>query len=452
MLCMLENHINSVMYVRPPPIHTGSEGTAAAAAPGDSPVDSAEGTDKVSPTINNTVASIDCGSPGDKTFVENIHALLEVPSYSSIISWNDAGTAVIVHDVAAFISTIMPVHFKHSQFGSFTRRMRRWGFRVTKKLSSPLTPPVPTERGKSNVLEFSSEFFLRDQPGLCVMMKDERQAKKKFQFLDRNVRRKTDGVENNQAASLPGVGDYFPPSSSKTMSGSMKTPSEGNQPVPVHFPSSFPNMNMNTASNQTQSQQSNTGTGTGGLNMAMNDGYLHTYSQDISSTPMISPSSIHSSMPMMNMMMPPNVPQLQYNPYGYNVPPPGSGFGQASPGPGFQYSRQYTYPPPFPQEHPLEQQLLQQHQQQMQSQQQQQQQQPNQQYPSLPPTAASFFQNADARASVILTSSLSQSSSDELPTYESGQLDLLPTKKSPNRPFRSQFDAEQDARESRERR
>lgn len=444
------------MYVRPPPIHTGSkEGTAAAAAPDDSsPTGSAEGTDKVSPSINSTVASIDCGSPGDKTFVENIHALLQVPSYSPIISWNDAGTAVIVHDVEAFISTIMPVHFKHSQFGSFTRRMRRWGFRVTKKLSSPPSPPVPTERGKSNVLEFSSEFFLRDQPELCLMMKDERQAKKKFQFLDRNVR-KTDGVENNQA-SLPGVGGYYPPLSSTTMGGQMKTPPEGNHPIPVHFPSSFPN--VNTASNQAQSQQTNTGagTGTGSLNnMGMNDGYLHSYSQDISTTPMISPSSIHSSMPRMNMMMPPNVPQVQYNPYGYNVPPPGSGYGQASASPGFQYStQQYAYPPPLPQEQ--EQQLMQQHQQQMQTQQtQQHQQQPNQQYPRLPPTAASFFQSADARASVVLTSSLSQSSSDELPTAttnESAQLDLLPTKKSPNRPVRSQLDTEQDAQESRERR
>lgn len=441
---MLENHIDSVMYVRPPPIHTGSKGTTAAAAQGDSPADSAEGTDKVSPTTNSTVASIDCGSPGDKTFVENIHALLEVPSYSSIISWNDAGTAVIVHDVEAFISTIMSVHFKHSQFGSFTRRMRRWGFRVTKKLSSPSSssPPVSTERGKSNVLEFSSEFFLRDQPELCLMMKDERQAKKKFQFLDRNVR-KADGVENNQA-SFPGVGGYYPPLSSTTMGGSMKSPPEGNQPIPVHFPSSFPN--MNTASNQAQSQQSSTGTGTGGLNMTMNDGYVHTYSQDISTTTMISPSSIHSSVPRMNMMMPPNIPQVQFNPYGYNVPPPGSGFGQASPAPGFQYSAQYAYPPPLPQEQ--EQQLMQQHQHQQQM--HTQQQQPNQQYPRLPPTAASFFQNADARASVVLTSSLSQSSSDELPTNESAQLDLLPTKKSPNRPVRSQLDTEQDAQETRE--
>mmetsp|Transcript_24099 Transcript_24099/g.37790 ORF Transcript_24099/g.37790 Transcript_24099/m.37790 type:complete len:183 (+) Transcript_24099:3-551(+) len=182
----------------------------------------------------------------------------------------------------------------------------------------------------------------------------------------------------------------------------------------------------------------------------MNDGYLQNYSQDVSMPPMISPSSNQSGMPMMNMMMPPNLSQVQYNPYGYNIPQSGSGsgFGQASPA--FQYSTQYAYPPPPPQEQ--EQQM------QQQIQAQQQQQQTNQQYLPLPPTAASFFRNADAKASsvgvnVLLMSSLSQSSSDELPT-ESVQLDLLPTKKikSPNRPGRSQLDNEQNAHESRERR
>ena len=428
------------------PIHASSKGNAAAAAPGASLPATAELVEgrSMSPSVKSSVSSIDCGSPGDKTFVENIHALLQVPNYSSIISWNDAGTAVIVYDVDAFISTIMPVHFKHSQFGSFTRRMRRWGFRVTKKLSSS-SSAVSTERGKSNVMEFSSEFFLRDQPELCSMMKDERQAKKKFQYLDRSVR-KIDGVENNQG-SLAGVGVHYPPLSSTTMGGQMKTPPETNQPFPVHFPQSL--SNMNTASNPSQSQQSSAGTG--GLNMAMNDGYLQNYSQDVSMPPMISPSSNQSGMPMMNMMMPPNLSQVQYNPYGYNIPQSGSGsgFGQASPA--FQYSTQYAYPPPPPQEQ--EQQM----QQQIQVQQQQQQ-QTNQQYLPLPPSAASFFRNADARASsvgvnVLLMSSLSQSSSDELPT-ESGQLDLLPTKKikSPNRPGRSQLDNEQNAHESRERR
>mmetsp|Transcript_1895 Transcript_1895/g.3052 ORF Transcript_1895/g.3052 Transcript_1895/m.3052 type:complete len:149 (+) Transcript_1895:2-448(+) len=148
---------------------------------------------------------------------------------------------------------------------------------------------------------------------------------------------------------------------------------------------------------------------------------------------------------MMNTMMPPNLPQLQYQypPYGNTAPPAGSGYGQASPA--FQYpSAPYVYPPPQPQ------------QQQIHTQTQQQQQQLNQQYPPLPPTAASFFRNVDARAStatatanVVLMSSLSQSSSDEAPTEE---LDLLPTKKSPAR-VHSQLDSEQNVHKSqRERR
>ena len=421
----------------PPPIHTGGKsGSTAAGASGASlpaAADLVQGS-VFSPSINSAVASNDCGSPHDKTFVENIHTLLEVPSYSSIISWNDAGTAVIIHDVDAFISTIMPVHFKHSQFGSFTRRMRRWGFRVTKKRSSPSSPSKSSERGQSNAMEFSSEHFLRDQPEMCLLMKDERQTKKKFQFLDRNVRKSDGVVENNQGSAVGVV--HYPPSSSSRGS-IVKPPFESNQPIPVHYPQSLPN--MNTA----MSEPRRLSTGNMGLSAAMNDGYLQNYSQETTSMmpPLISPSqhSIQSAVPMMNTMMPPNLPQLQYQypPYGNTAPPGGSGYSQASPA--FQYpSAPYVYPPPQPQ-------------QQLHTQTQQQQQQLNQQYPPLPPTAASFFRNVDARAStetatanVVLMSSLSQSSSDEAPTEE---LDLLPTKKSPARAH-SQLDTEQNVHKS----
>jgi hypothetical protein len=131
-----------------------------------------------------------------KTFVRKLHTLLTTTpnEYSSIISWNDEGTSVIVHDVDAFISTVMPVHYKHSKFESWARRMRRWGFAggTTKKIVTTLPPvssdetdasndgdgkPVPLEKQVTK-MEFTNELFTRDRPELVALMMDERKAKK----------------------------------------------------------------------------------------------------------------------------------------------------------------------------------------------------------------------------------------------------------------------------------
>jgi len=451
------------MSLSPPPVaHTGKKPPTAAAALGTTEAaDLMEGT---APSIDYAASNTttDVSSSSDKTFVEKIHALLIVPDYSSIISWNDPGTVVIIHDVDAFISTIMPVHFRYSQFGSFTRRMRRWGFRVKQRSSSSKSSTLSSERGQSNELEFSSKHFLRDQPDLCLLMKDERQVKKKYTFLDRTVRKVGGGAEHGTQGSSAGVCVHYPPSLSSRggtvmpsseykPGGSMTPPSAENLPIPVHYPPSSSLSHMSTSKNQPDSQsevpQSSTmlkSTGDDDLNVAMNVGYPQNYSQETSMPPMISPNvhSFHSSMPMMNnMMMSAQPPPLHYPPYGYGAPPPGLDFGP--PFPGFPYPAPYVYPP-YPQQ-----------QQQQQHQQQQHMMQLNQ-YPPPPeflanPTAASVLRKADAKAAtpnVVLMSSLSESSSYELPP----EFDLLPTKTNPNVRNQSQLDTEQkDGQVSRER-
>jgi hypothetical protein len=362
--------------------------------------------------LNNAATNTDSLS-SDKTFVQKIQALLDVPNYSSIISWNDAGNVVIIHDVDAFISTIIPAHFKKSKFGSFIRRMRRWGFSVfTRKRSSS------TARGLMTVVEFSSENFLRDQPDLCLLMKDERQVKKnKFTFLDRNVRKVGGGVESSNQGSSMGVCVPYPPSS----------------------------LNMNDAKNRPESRQLEVPSVNVDLNVAMNDGYPHNYSQENSMSSMISPnvhSNQYSTMPMMNTMMSPHPPQLPYPPYGY---------GYGVPPHVYQYPAQYGYLP-YPQQqhhHQQQQQIMQQNQQQEQQEQQQKQQQQqqqlemmhqNQQYPphidpvnltavmgkkeaAATDAAASTtpIGNADAKASTASASAALLSSSSE----ETTELDLL---------------------------
>lgn len=368
-------------------------------------------------------ALADVGFLPGKTFAQKMHSLLDMPDYSSIISWNDAGTAVIVHDVDAFISTVMPAYFQHAQFGSFTRRMRRWGFRVANHRSAT---PTSSEQGQSTAMQFSCEHFLRDQPDSCLMMKDERQSKKKFQFLNRHVRIAS-GVESNQGSSAGGIGHY--PSTPAARSAQLKA--EIKLPIPVHYPPS--SSNMNTANNQLESQPQsempytvlNTETDMG-FN-ATNQGYLPTYSQQAQMPPMISPyqHSFHNAMPM-NMMMPtPNPPQLHYPSYGHGVPPPppaGVGFGISPP--------TFQYPPPegyhsYPQQQPHQQ--VQQVQQQMPQQMEQQQQH-------------HIMSMMDARASAAASAStalLLSSSSEESPGLE-----YLPSKTSPDTRGQSKVDTE----------
>lgn len=374
-------------------------------------------------------AGADVGFLQGKTFAQKMHSLLDMPDYSSIISWNDAGTAVIIHDVDAFISTVMPAYFQHAQFGSFTRRMRRWGFRVANYRSSTSTS---SEQGQSSAMQFSCEHFLRDQPDLCLMMKDERQSKKKFQFLDRHVRM-TDGVESNQGSSARGIVHY--PSTPASRSAQLK--SEIKRPIPVHYPPS--SSNMNTANIQLESQPQsempyaipNT---TSDAGFSATHGYLHTYSQPAQMPSMISPyqHSLHNAMPM-NMMMPtPNLSGVHYPSYGHGAPPPppppaGVGFGISPPA--FQYPPPEGYHP-YPQPHP-QQQPHQQVQKQPQIQQQMPQQIQQQQIMSM----------MDARASAAASAStalLLSSSSEETPGLE-----FLPSKTSPDTKGRSKVNTEE---------
>lgn len=253
-------------------------------------------------------AKTDDGTLLGKSLVKKIQAILAEPKYSSIVSWNDAGTAFIIHDVDAFVSTIMPAHFQQSKFDSFIRRMRRWGFRGVKQRSSSFVSLQPTQ---SNAMEFSCEYFRRDQPELSLLMKDERLGSKQFTFLDRNIKKKDSSLEDNNPAGVI----HYPPS----RGGIIIPPSEIKQPHPVHYPPS--SANMNTAQ-KPEYQQTEllptmlTNNMDSRLNMDVNYGYPHNYSQEQYAT------NQHPYHPAMSMISP-------ARPYGYG-PPASQGFGFGS--------------------------------------------------------------------------------------------------------------------------
>lgn len=288
----------------PPIVHVGKR----KAPPEDSAISPAAA--EFSPSKDDadaTAAKTDDGTLQSKSLVQKIQAILAEPKYSSIVSWNDEGTAFLIHDVDAFVSTIMPAHFQQSKFDSFTRRMRRWGFRCVKQRSPSFASLEPTQ---SNAMEFSCENFRRDQPELSLLMKDERLATKQFTFLDRNIRKSDSALEDSNPAGVV----HYPPS----QGGIMIPPSEIKQPSTVHYPPS--SANMNTAAQKPEFQQGEVPSNNmeSRLNMEMNYGYPHNYSQEQFAT------NLHPYHPAMPMISP-------ARPYGYGPPAPqGFGFGPSS--------------------------------------------------------------------------------------------------------------------------
>ena len=306
------------MSASPPPLPVGEASPVATAESNDASLDL---TVKTASATNEK--KDDGGFLTGKTFVQKIHTLLAMPEYSSIISWNDAGTAVTVHDVDAFISTIIPKHFRKSKFGSFIRKMRRWGFSVITLKRSTSNTSTSSERGRISVIEFSNEHFLRDKPDQCSLMKDERHVKKQFSFMDsvRTIHRQN-SVEGSSIE--PGIHNFRP----------------------SLFATNMHPMNHQAGPNQ--------------------------YSRGDNLMPPVAPMTNFNMMQSPNMMQPPTLPPPypQYQPYGYGTPlspfphPQGQQFGSnhcphqhLSPGgyPPYYYSQQYHQHQMMQQNHPQQQ-------------------------------------------------------------------------------------------------
>ena len=54
--------------------------------------------------------------------------MLEDPSYSSVVRWGDEGDSFVVLENERFTKSILPKHFKHSNFASFVRQLNKYDF------------------------------------------------------------------------------------------------------------------------------------------------------------------------------------------------------------------------------------------------------------------------------------------------------------------------------------
>ncbi|EGC42443.1 stress response regulator SrrA [Histoplasma capsulatum var. duboisii H88] len=70
------------------------------------------------------------GAPAGNSsdFVRKLYKMLEDPSYSQIVRWGDDNDSFVVLECEKFTKSILPKHFKHSNFASFVRQLNKYDF------------------------------------------------------------------------------------------------------------------------------------------------------------------------------------------------------------------------------------------------------------------------------------------------------------------------------------
>lgn len=74
-------------------------------------------------------------------FLRALHAMVHTQEHKYIVTWCDRGLSVVVLNVDAFESKILPLHFKTSNFNSFSRQCNFYNFR---KAQIPLSNVCPS--------------------------------------------------------------------------------------------------------------------------------------------------------------------------------------------------------------------------------------------------------------------------------------------------------------------
>jgi hypothetical protein len=60
--------------------------------------------------------------------------MLENDSSESVLTWGLNGTTFIVRDTMEFSRTVLPKHFKHSNFASFVRQLNKYDFHKVRQV------------------------------------------------------------------------------------------------------------------------------------------------------------------------------------------------------------------------------------------------------------------------------------------------------------------------------
>ncbi|CAJ0762587.1 7830_t:CDS:2 [Entrophospora sp. SA101] len=80
------------------------------------------------------------GNSGGTDFVKKLYKMLEDDTYNDIVCWGVDGNSFVVKEIDAFTKTILPRHFKHTNFASFVRQLNKYDFHKVRYSDDSFSP------------------------------------------------------------------------------------------------------------------------------------------------------------------------------------------------------------------------------------------------------------------------------------------------------------------------
>ncbi|RKF64682.1 Transcription factor SKN7 [Erysiphe neolycopersici] len=110
-------------------------------------------------------------------FVRKLYKMLEDATYREIVRWTDGGGSFVVLENEKFTKTVLPKHFKHSNFASFVRQLNKYDFHKV-RLNNDENAPSPYG---PNAWEFKHPEFQEHKKDLLDNIKRKAPAARKPQ-------------------------------------------------------------------------------------------------------------------------------------------------------------------------------------------------------------------------------------------------------------------------------